>query len=228
MVVRAVGADPEALIPMKPPGSVPEQSSPTPSPSPQATGTPPPRGSAARWLHAWGRTLDRLGWVERGVGIALVLGIVVAITVQVVTRYAFDRPLVWVEESATYAFIWVVFIGASAALKAGRHVLIETFHRAMSPRGAAALRAFLWLLVCGLMLTLLVQGIKVMGVEARSSTVSLPIEIARMWFYSVPLSYSAASMLATAAYFLALETRASLGMDLPQPAGAVLAVVPRQ
>lgn len=197
------------------------------APAPHASGVPAGVPTVPWLRRAW-RVLGWLGWLERGVGTALVLGIVIAITIQVVTRYAFDRPLVWVEESATYAFIWLVFIGASAALKAGRHILIETFLRSMSPRGAAALRAFLWLLVCALMLTLLIQGIKVMGVEARSKTVSLPIEIARMWFYSVPLSYAATSMLLSAVFFLVLETRAVLGFDPPLPPAAGLTVVAGQ
>ena len=41
-----------------------------------------------------------------------------------------SRPITWVEESATYAFIWMSFVGASLGLKYGRHILIATFGRA--------------------------------------------------------------------------------------------------
>jgi len=58
---------------------------------------------------------------------------------------------------------------------------------------------------------LVVQGWKVMGVEGRSSTISLPIELPRSWFYSLPLTLSAASMILTSMYLL-LE-------DLPVIAG---------
>ena len=62
------------------------------------------------------RLLERIGTVERGLGIALILYMVAAITVQVFTRYALGRPIAWVEESATYAFIWMSFVGASVGL----------------------------------------------------------------------------------------------------------------
>ena len=48
-----------------------------------------------------------------------------------------------------------------------------------------------WLLVGVTLVVLIVQGVKVMGVEGRSKTISLPIELPRSWFYSLPLTLSA-------------------------------------
>ena len=149
--------------------------------------------------------LDRIGAVEQGLGIALILLMVVAITVQVFTRYALGRPIAWVEESATYAFIWMAFVGASVGLKQGRHILIATFGSRLAPRPAAALRLLAWTLVLITLLVLVAQGWKVMGVEGRSHTVSLPIELPRSWFYSLPLTLSAASMALTGVYLLLEE-----------------------
>ena len=58
------------------------------------------------------RALALLGEAERIAGVFLIALMVVTITIQVVTRYAFGQPLVWVEELATYSFIWSVFLGA--------------------------------------------------------------------------------------------------------------------
>jgi TRAP-type C4-dicarboxylate transport system permease small subunit len=152
--------------------------------------------------------LDRIGLIERGLGVALIglIGlIVVAITTQVFTRYVLGRPIAWVEESATYAFIWMVFIGASYGLKQGRHILISTFASRLPLKLATAMRLLVWLLVLCLLLVLIVQGVKVMGVEGRSTTISLPIELPRSWFYSLPLTVSAASMLLTTVYLVVLD-----------------------
>lgn len=151
------------------------------------------------------RLIDGIGAVERGLGIALILYMVGAITVQVFTRYALGRPIAWVEESATYAFIWMSFVGASIGLKQGRHILIATFGAHLPPRAAAGLRALVWALVLLTLAVLVVQGWKVMGVEGRSSTISLPIELPRSWFYSLPLTLSALSMILTASYLLLQE-----------------------
>jgi TRAP-type C4-dicarboxylate transport system permease small subunit len=153
-------------------------------------------------LARYKRLLDRIGAVEQALGIGLILLIVAAITVQVFTRYALGRPIAWVEESATYAFIWMVFVGASVGLKRSRHIVIATFGSHLSLRPAAGLRALVWLLILGTLAVLVVQGVKVMEVEGRSHTISLPIELPRSWFYSLPLTLSAASMALTAVFLL--------------------------
>ena len=45
--------------------------------------------------------------------------------VKVAARYAFTSPLAWTEELATLLFAWLVFIGASLALKKNEHFAIE-------------------------------------------------------------------------------------------------------
>ena len=79
------------------------------------------------FLKAYARALDVLGAVEKAFGVFLIGLIVVTITIQVFTRYVFDRPIVWVEELATYAFIWGAFVGAGLGHKSRRHIRIETF-----------------------------------------------------------------------------------------------------
>ena len=167
------------------------------------------------------RLLDRIGAVEQALGIGLILLIVTAITVQVFTRYALGRPIAWVEESATYAFIWMVFVGASVGLKRGQHIMIATFGSHLPPRIAAGLRTLVWVLVLVTLAVLVVQGTKVMGVEGRSSTISLPIELPRSWFYSLPLTLSAASMALTTIYLIVQE----LTTAVRRPAASVPPIV---
>ena len=163
------------------------------------------------------RLLDRIGAVEQALGNGLILLIVVAITVQVFTRYVLGRPIAWVEESATYAFIWMVFVGASLGLKLGRHILIETFGKLLPARAAAGLRTLVWILVLATLVVLVHQGIRVIGVEGRSKTISLPIELPRSWFYSLPLTLSAASMALTTVYLLLLELAHLFGRHTAEP-----------
>ncbi|MBA3775449.1 MAG: TRAP transporter small permease subunit [Betaproteobacteria bacterium] len=167
-------------------------------------------------LAVYKRVLDRIGAVEQGLGVALILLIVTAITVQVFTRYVLGRPIAWVEESATYAFIWMVFVGASLGLKQGRHILIATFGSHLPSRIAVAMRMLVWGLVLVMLVVMVDQGMKVMGIEGRSKTISLPIELPRSWFYSLPLTLSAASMTLTAIYLFLQEL--SMLMRRPAPA----------
>src|SRR5918995_7310052 len=100
-----------------------------------------------RALAVWWRALAWLGEVERAAGMFLIALMVVTITVQVVTRYVFGQPLVWVEELATYSFIWSVFLGAALGLKEMRQIRIETFLDRIRVRTAAFFRAALYALV---------------------------------------------------------------------------------
>jgi TRAP-type C4-dicarboxylate transport system permease small subunit len=155
-----------------------------------------------RALAVWWRAIVWLGEVERIAGILLIALMVVTITVQVVTRYAFGQPLVWVEELATYSFIWSVFLGAALGLKEMRHIRIETFLARIGERKSALLHAALYavMLVCAVALAS--DALDIMQVERRSETMSLPINVGRHWFYSVPLFTGLTSMSVTAAYFI--------------------------
>jgi TRAP-type transport system small permease protein len=156
-------------------------------------------------LSACRRLLRFVGHIERCIGVGLLIGIVLAITSQVFTRYALNRPIIWVEEFSVYAFIWGTFLGASLGLKHGRHVKIETYVAHLAPRGRAAARLLVNFIVFSA-LWLLVQEVgKVIAIEVRSTSVSLPWPVPRVWFYSIPIMVSCLSMMATCAYLMLAE-----------------------
>jgi TRAP-type C4-dicarboxylate transport system permease small subunit len=169
------------------------------------------------FLRSFWTVLQAIGAVERVFGVALIAFITIAITIQVFTRYVLNQPLVWVEEAATYAFIWGAFIGASLGLKQDRHITITTFVGFLRPRAQAAFRCLVHALTLFLMLWLMNKALIVMGVESRSRTIALPIEITRDWFYSKALFASAASMALTALYLVLLDGGRALAV-LPQAA----------
>jgi TRAP-type C4-dicarboxylate transport system permease small subunit len=162
-------------------------------------------------LDAYKRLLDAIGAVERILGVALIALIVITITFQVITRYAFNYPIIWVEETATYAFIWGTFVGASLGLKKNRHIKIETFVMMLDARKAALARFVGFFFIALLMVILIKNGWIVMMMENRSYSIALPIPIPRMWFYSGPLVISAASMLLTCIYVMLVEIEIATG-----------------
>ena len=163
------------------------------------------------------RLLRAIAVLEKILGVLLIFNIVINIGVQVFSRYVLDYPLIWVEELATYSFIWATFIGASLGLKQARHVKIETFVGRLPPRYQAWVRAFGLLAIMVLLLILLPQAWKVMGVEGRSLSISLPVAIPRSWFYSIPLMIFAASMTLSVLYLLLAELMDAVGLSRPEP-----------
>ncbi|MBL8705612.1 MAG: TRAP transporter small permease [Rhodospirillales bacterium] len=75
-----------------------------------------------------------LGQFEEIVAGAALVVVVLSVCWGVVTRYITEQPATWAGEVAAMAFAWMVFIGASAALKRGMHVHIDMLLLAL-PRG---------------------------------------------------------------------------------------------
>jgi len=50
---------------------------------------------------------------------------------QVLFRFVFQSPLSWTDETARYAFIWMVFIGAAVAVKKNTHIRVDLLELAI-------------------------------------------------------------------------------------------------
>lgn len=154
-------------------------------------------------LERYARLLAAIEWVELAVARLCLGAIVTCIFAQVVTRYGFNRPLAWVEELATYCFIWGTFLGASVGLKRGTHLKIETFLGYL-PVGARGLILSVTQVAIGVFCLLLaVHGVKSMLLfEWRQRTIALPVELPRYLFFSGPLVVASLSMLLTVVHDL--------------------------
>jgi TRAP-type C4-dicarboxylate transport system permease small subunit len=151
-----------------------------------------------RFLARYRRALDGIGRVEWAIAIAAMAIMVVCIFAQVVSRYLFGQPLVWVEELSTYAFIWGSFVGASAGLKRGMHLRIESFVARLTEGPRRGLRVVLDALMLVFCVVLAVNGVTALRLfEWHQRTIALPVELPRYLFYSIPLIFASASMALT-------------------------------
>ncbi len=67
--------------------------------------------------------------------LCLLLFVMVLITfVTVVTRYLFDIPLSYIDQLVPNLFVWVTFLGASAAVKRRAHLGLSAIYDAMPVR----------------------------------------------------------------------------------------------
>ncbi|MGI6417937.1 MAG: TRAP transporter small permease [Thermoguttaceae bacterium] len=105
--------------------------------------------------------------------------------VKVVSRYVLASPLAWTEELATILFAWLVFIGASLALKQNEHFAIDVIVNLLPlsmRRHLDMLRHFAVLLFC---LLLIGYGTRLAVMNWHVATPML--EVSRGWVYlSVP------------------------------------------
>ena len=99
----------------------------------------PSEGSAGneRAAEAWSRAYNVLGHVG-GLILAIMAG---AVFLQVVLRYLGLTGIDGLEEVPRYLFVWLVMIGAAAAMQRGEHTVLDYFVNLLGPRGRALVLA---------------------------------------------------------------------------------------
>jgi TRAP-type C4-dicarboxylate transport system permease small subunit len=87
---------------------------------------------------AWGaRFYEGLGLLG-----GLILAVMtLAVFVQVLTRFTGLAGIDGIDEVPRYLFVWLVMIGAAAAMHRAEHTRLEYFEQRFSPRGQAVLTA---------------------------------------------------------------------------------------
>lgn len=75
--------------------------------------------------------------------ILILWGTVVVVFLQIMARYVFKVPLVWTEEVARFAFIWLAFVGVAVTERQKAHFRVTFVVEKAPPR----LRFAIWILV---------------------------------------------------------------------------------
>jgi TRAP-type C4-dicarboxylate transport system permease small subunit len=107
---------------------------------------------------------------------AIGLILLAAITVNfanIVGRYVFLAPLPWAEEVLSFMIIWGVAFGASAVTYDRRHLAMDLFSEAFSPRLRRIVDALVLIAMIGLCSFACVQGWKIVTIMAGNGQVSI-------------------------------------------------------
>ncbi|PWC52462.1 TRAP transporter small permease [Azospirillum sp. TSO22-1] len=146
---------------------------------------------------------------------ALMLAAMVALVFgNVVLRYVFHSGIVAAEELARLLFVWMVFLGATVALRTNQHIGLEMLQERLSPKGRRVC-AFvshllmlyaIWLFIEGSWMQLLI------GLDTYSTVLRFP-----MAFYAaagfVPSLAMACTLLANLAKILSGHPEARIPGD---------------
>ena len=117
--------------------------------------------------------------------------IVATIVVEVVRRFDLSYSSIWGEEIARYAFIYLAWVGASAAVKDRAHIRIDVILHYLSARGKAAVYLFGDICMLGLAVLALYTAIESMGISLKFGSVTHGLRISLAWFLAaVPLGFS--------------------------------------
>ena len=133
---------------------------------------------------------------SKKLGTALLVVLVASITMGIVARYVFKSPFVWTEELSTFLFIWLSFMGATAASYDNRHVAVDYLFNKM-PKGPQHVVKLITFILIMLFMVLLVVSAFILMPHVPYKSVALKIPRA---FYYVAICLASAEM-----FFIYLE-----------------------
>jgi TRAP-type C4-dicarboxylate transport system permease small subunit len=117
--------------------------------------------------------------------------IVLVIGVEVFRRFALSYSSTWGEEIARYSFIYLAWIGASAAIKERAHIRIDVIQNFLPRKGQ------LFIYIFGDLITLIVAcfalyySFEMLSVTIKFGSVTHGLGIQQAWFLAaVPIGFS--------------------------------------
>lgn len=74
------------------------------------------------------RIVSIISFIEQKGMFIIFSAMLIALTISVLTRYVFQRPLTWPDELSTYLFIIMTFLGASASIKVDLELKVDALY----------------------------------------------------------------------------------------------------
>ncbi len=152
-----------------------------------------------------------MNWLRKGanaVGAGLFAILFVVFMVQIVARFAFNRPLPWTDEAAVGLYVWVILWSAAFVVPEREHVMFDLVWNLAGQRGRRLMRVVGHLMIGGLAAWALPATWDYVRFMAREGTPVLGVPF--MWVF-LPFVALLASLVVRSALGL---VRAVRGLDL--------------
>jgi TRAP-type C4-dicarboxylate transport system permease small subunit len=112
-------------------------------------------------LRNLGKCFDSLLKYLRLVTCLILVFITVSVCIEVVLRYFFNKPQVWVIELSEYGLLYITFLAAGWVLKAKGHITVELVTDRLSERARAFLSVVHSIVITGVSMVLVWYGVRV-------------------------------------------------------------------
>jgi len=122
-----------------------------------------------------------------GLAVALLALVFAVVLAQVFFRYFLNAPLIWSEELAQYAFIWISFLGWMLASRRGAHIAVNAVRGRLPPRARDALDLVFAAAAVGFALYLGWQGLLIGQRNLAIRALTFPMSFAVVYAI-VPIS----------------------------------------
>ena len=134
------------------------------------------------------KSLDRNA--ERWLLLVFYVMLVMTMAVEVLRREVFSYSSIWGEEIVRYSFIYLAWVGASAAVKERAHIRIDVVMHYLGTRPKAALYIFGDLVMLAVAIGALVWSFETVQVSWKFGSVSHRLRVSMVWFLmAVPVGF---------------------------------------
>ncbi len=117
--------------------------------------------------------------------------VVTVIFIEVIRRFVFQYSSIWGEETARYAFIYLVWIGAAAAVKDRAHIRIDIIFKFLPDKAIAILYLLGDVITLIFACAALYWSLESVGTSIRFDAATHGLRINQAWFtFAVPFGFS--------------------------------------
>ncbi|NBB99222.1 MAG: TRAP transporter small permease subunit [Alphaproteobacteria bacterium] len=139
------------------------------------------------------RALDRNA--ERWALLFFYILLVATMVVEVIRREVLSYSSIWGEELVRYSFIYLVWIGASAAIKDRAHIRIDVIFHALPHRGQTLLYLLGDLIMLAVAVAVVIWSWHAVGTSMRFGSVTDGLRVSKVYFLlAVPIGFSMVSI----------------------------------
>lgn len=89
-----------------------------------------------------GRSFDGLVNLSALMAAAILLFIMLSVCAEIILRYFFNSPLIWVIEISEYGLLYITFLGTAWVLRREAHISVDIFIKLFGSKGRNSLRIF--------------------------------------------------------------------------------------
>ena len=127
---------------------------------------------------------------ERWALLVFYVMLVLTMAIEVLRREIFSYSSIWGEEIVRYAFIYLAWVGAAAAVKDRAHIRIDVIMHYLGTRPKAALYIFGDLVMFGVAFVALYWSWEAVHVSWKFGSVTHGLRISLVWFLlAVPIGF---------------------------------------
>ncbi|MEO0679612.1 MAG: TRAP transporter small permease [Pseudomonadota bacterium] len=117
--------------------------------------------------------------------------LVATMAVEVIRREVFAYSSIWGEEIVRYAFIYLAWVGAAAAVRERAHIRIDVLFNYVGATAKAVLYIFGDLVMLGVAVLAVWWSMETVGVSWKFGSVSHGLRLSMVWFLAaVPIGFS--------------------------------------